>query len=220
MVVKEKISKEEARFIIDNFDKMSQKEIAKALGRHQKTIHLFVARYNLKEMGPDYAYKKFLEQSKRYRLWTDEEIDLLIRNMNADSKILTKLFGRSIRSIKNKQDRLVEAAENGKLDEEKAKIVLEWHKKRRKKRRSFQSETIYQCPSEQIIPELKVGLEYKFRSGNAERKNLQGQVRKGKVISYYSKGKFYLVDFGLYRECISQADLLAQYIVAERALVS
>jgi len=233
----DKIGKKEARFIIDNYKTMRGVDIAKKFGVTSSTISHFINDFVVGH-APDEALDLFVRCNKKARgsSWTDEETQVLIDNFDAPPKVLQKLLDRKFRSIRGKQRDLVGKAKKGLLTEDQEDKILTAVKrhgesafgpKTKKEKKQQEREEVENmmkkaiatkvfeevAPVENFFPELKIGGRYKVRSDMPGAGALKTD-RRGKVVDYYPGGRFYLFDFGAYRETISQIDLLTGNVEA------
>lgn len=145
--------------------------------------------------------------------WLPEEERILIDNFWANPQSLQKLLDRKFRSIRGKQRDLVGKANSGLLSEADAAKILSVAKVKIETGRLNNTIPIKLADGNKL-PTLHVGRKYIFTQLVRDGKHNKRQSRNGRVLKYYPRGHFYLVQLDKYRECISPIDLKINRIEA------
>lgn len=189
------ISNAAAKAIFFGYGTMQQKQLAKIAGVSLSTVERVARRYNLLETSPEQAYEAFLNK-KGACFWSDEETAVLLEHFDDGTHALEKLIPeKTVKMIRNKRSAMQAQARTGKLSPEASKIVLA-HSRVTRLGHEYRP-----------LPELVIGKKYVFQAPEWH--------RSGKVLSYYIKGKYYLVQFRKFRETISQVDLYLGQVIAK-----
>lgn len=137
--------------------------------------------------------KKYPSQFRRYH-WRKSDERVVIDNFHMTVTELMELLPFTEEAIRRTKNMILKQAKAGILKPEQCENVL-----------SAAGEIDAEKPKK--LPALDVGATYKIET--APIGGVRGSIRrKGKVLGYYPKGRFWLVDFGCYKESISQSELM------------